>query len=153
MKVKHKNLMVIIVAFVINLCPCIVHAELLVLLEFGLGNGIDSYGSNHGTFSGDPDWILGPNGGAIHLDGLDDLIYCRIPFSLADHVTVAAWIKTDDSGDEVEHYYMRGGDSFVLRQDQSNNLEFLVHIGMDWKTAQFPIDSSFNNAWHHLAGL
>ncbi|MHC4581558.1 MAG: LamG domain-containing protein, partial [Planctomycetota bacterium] len=33
----------------------------------------------------------------------------------------------------------------------TNNLEFVIYDGA-WHVAHYPVDSSFNGAWHHLVG-
>ena len=65
------------------------------------GNAEDSSGNNnHGTLSGDPQWVVGKIGGALEFDGVDDHVDCGNDPSLdiTGPVTIAAWVYPTGSG-------------------------------------------------------
>jgi hypothetical protein len=64
-------------------------------------NAEDSSGNNnHGTLSGDPQWVVGKIGGALEFDGVDDHVDCGNDSSLdiTGPITIAAWIYPTGSG-------------------------------------------------------
>ncbi|MCK4292398.1 MAG: hypothetical protein KAY65_04325, partial [Planctomycetes bacterium] len=110
---------------------------------------------NDGTENGEPSYSIGHVGSsALDLDGIDDYIDCGNGASLnvTDEVTITMWIKTDDAGNGEDNPYVAKGDvSYAFKHKNTDNLEFFVYDG-DWHVVSFPVDSSFNGLWHHLAG-
>ena len=111
---------------------------------------------NDGTVIGDPNWVAGhiEDGNALDLDGFDDCVNCGNPqdFNIPTQITLAAWVKTDAAGGATQSYVtkMVGGEnsSYTLRHIDTDNIEFLIGTA----SATFPVSSSFNGVWHHLAG-
>lgn len=156
MKGKLKKLVIFVL--IVTLFSGVVRAELVAHWGFDFGDGRDSCGDNHGIFYGDPYWITGRVKYALQLDGVDDYIDCGDyeKFNITDKATVTAWVKTNDCGNsENNPYIVNGTHGIGLRHHALSNLEFMVHVGgidNGWHMVQFPVDSSFNNIWHHLAG-
>jgi hypothetical protein len=111
---------------------------------------------NDGTVIGNPNWVAGhiEDGNALDLDGFDDCVNCGNPqdFNIPTQITLAAWVKTDAAGGATQSYVtkMVGGEnsSYTLRHIDTDNIEFLIGTA----SATFPVSSSFNGVWHHLAG-
>jgi TolA-binding protein len=146
---------------IIGLFSCISHAELRSLWQFDSRTAKDSYGNNHGVVHGEPNWIERGLGYALHLDGVDDYIDCGVNIDpeFCHELTIAAWVKTTDSGNNESNPYIYGG-SGGLRHLGDNEIEFRLKIfnvnelsieGHDRKV-DFDVDNSLNNEWHHLVG-
>ena len=116
----------------------------------------DSAGENHGTLQGGPFWLptWGKVGGALQLDGKDDYVDCgnNDSLNIIDKITVALWVKTNDAGNGEHNPYVTKGDhSYAIKHYYDNTIQFFIYDS-DWHTVWYPIDSSFNGVWHHLAG-
>ena len=59
-----------------------------------------SANNNHGTLSGDPQWVLGAIGEALEFDGIDDHVDCGNDPSLdiTGPITIGAWVYPNGSG-------------------------------------------------------
>ena len=59
-----------------------------------------SANNNHGTLSGDPQWVLGAIGEALEFDGIDDHVDCGNDPSLdiTGPITIGAWVYPTGSG-------------------------------------------------------
>lgn len=116
----------------------------------------DSAADNDGILYGGPVWqpAGGVIDGALEFDGMDDYVDCGNDASLniTDQMTIAAWIATQDSGNsEFNPYVTKGDHSYALKHNMWNNLAFTIY-DVDWHTAWFPVGSSYNGDWHHVAG-
>jgi len=98
------------------------------------GNANDSSGNNnHGTLSGNPQWVAGKIGGALEFDGTDVYIDCGNGPSLdiTGEITIAAWIyPTGDGNSDFPRIvdkssglsstgpgykiYLRGADNYIV---------------------------------------
>ncbi|MHC4539321.1 MAG: LamG domain-containing protein [Planctomycetota bacterium] len=60
----------------------------------------DASGNNHGTLSGDPQWVAGMIGGALQFDGVDDYVDCGNDpnLDITGPMTIAAWVYPTGSG-------------------------------------------------------
>ncbi len=118
----------------------------------------DSAGTNKGTLRNGPVWQ--PTGGkfkgALSFDGVDDYVDCGngAVFNLSQQVTLAAWINTQDGGTSVHHEWVCKGDhTYAIKYNGLNQVEtFICDPDSGWITATYNAGSSFNNAWHHVAG-
>jgi hypothetical protein len=120
-------------------------------------NAQDSSGNgNNGTLNGGPTYVTGKLGGALSLDGIDDYVDCGNAASLniTDTITVAAWVKTSDTENGQHNEYIAKGDqSYALKHNAGNYIEFFIYDAGNWHAVQTPgLTMAFNNAWHHLAG-
>ncbi len=109
---------------------------------------------NHGILIGDPCWTSGRVGKALFFDGDGDYVHCSNDpiFNITDKITVATWVKTNDSGnDEHNPYVTKGDHSYAIKHRWDNNIEFFIYDA-NWYAAEFPVDGAFNGLWHHLAG-
>jgi hypothetical protein len=120
----------------------------------------DVSGNGHtGLVRGNPAWTGGKLGGALQLGGAGDYIDCGThpAFDIASQITVSAWVNTQDAGDDRPHPYVTKGDhTYALRHrhgsgDLSDSIEFCIY-DVTWQSARFPVNASFNGAWHHVAG-
>jgi hypothetical protein len=114
-----------------------------------------SVNGNNGTLFNGPQWVAGKTDGALDLDGINDYVDCGNAASLniTGAITVAAWVKTNDSGNGEHNPYVTKGDhAFSLKHRNDNNVSFFVYVNSGWRVAMYPVDSSFNGVWHHLAG-
>jgi hypothetical protein len=101
------------------------------------------------------DWVTGRIGGGLDFDGSNDFVDCGnyLGLRITSNITVAAWVKTRDCGnDEYNPYVTKGDHSYGLQHRHSNELEFFIYDGGTWYPAKYSVNSSFNNVWHHLAG-
>lgn len=99
-------------------------------------------------------WVTGQNNGAIEFDGANDYVDCGNDplLNITDAVTIAFWVKTDDSGNGQDNPYVAKGDhSYAIKHKSNNNIEFFIYDGT-WYTVWYAVNSSFNDDWHHLAG-
>jgi len=109
---------------------------------------------NDGTLRGGPRWVAGRIGGALDLDGTNDYVDCGNDESvnITGQITLSVWIKARAAGNNAhQHYVGKGNNSYCIKQNSWNNIEVVIYIG-GWKVATFPVDDSFNDVWHHLAG-
>jgi parallel beta-helix repeat protein len=92
--------------------------------------------------------------GALQLDGVDDYVDCGNDdrLNITDEITLAVWVKTNDSGNgEYNPYVSKGNHSYAIKHQYGNNIEFVIYDDW-WYYVWYPVDSSFNDDWHHLAG-
>ena len=121
----------------------------------------DSSGYSHGALEPSPTLtppLWQPAGGwfngALQLDGVDDYVDCGNDDSLniTDRITLAVWVKTNDAGNgEFNPYVTKGDRSYAIKHRSSNQIEFCIYDS-GWHSVWFPVDGSFNDDWHHLAG-
>ncbi|MBN2180980.1 MAG: discoidin domain-containing protein [Sedimentisphaerales bacterium] len=112
------------------------------------GNGLN------GTIVGTPGYVAGITGMALSLDGVDDHVNCgdNARFDITGQITLAAWVKTNDAGNGQHNPFVGKGDqSYAIKHASNNSMEFFIYDD-DWQTLQSPINSSFNDNWHHIAG-
>jgi hypothetical protein len=69
-------------------------------------------------------------------------------------VTVAAWVKTERAGAGVHEPLVTKGSHAYSLAINGSVIEFSVYSDSTatWTAAQFPIDSTFNGSWRHIAG-
>jgi len=99
--------LIYLISFVLVLGPTTgvtnadIATELLVYWPLNEGAGstvLDATGNGHnGTFNGDPQWVDGKNGKALHFDGVDDFVTHSLPGDRTyASFTIAVWAKADD---------------------------------------------------------
>ncbi len=121
------------------------------------GDATDSSGNNNGTLYGNPQWVAGYVGSnSIDFDVFDanDYVDCGndVSLDINDAITLSVWVKTDDSGNgEFNPYITKGDQTYGIKHDDSDNIQFVIYDEAFF-TAIYPVDSSFNGVWHHLAG-
>lgn len=127
--------------------------------ETGGTTAADSSGNgNNGTLVNmDPatDWVGGRIGGALEFDGYNDYVDCGNNESLdiTGAITLAVWVKTNDAGNSQYNYFVGKGDtSYAIQHQSSNQIEFFIYDSSSWYNTWYPINTSFNGTWHHLAG-
>ncbi len=108
--------------------------------------------NNHGNITGNPQWTIGQLGNALELDGYDDAVDVGNPesFNITDTISLLVWIKPEAFGNGADQTYIaKGNDSYALRHNNANNLEFRIS---DTINVLYLPGSSLNSEWHHLAG-
>lgn len=156
------NKMVLLVSFalLLSLIGDTAFADLVGWWKFD-GNPEDSsaYG-NHGTLVGDPQWVVpGLIGdGALRLDGTND--YMAIPNlsyvgSGYQEVSVCAWIRTTNGGDQVIASFDR---SEYWRLEINGSGGETGQVGWDVMTSTGQLDHGSvarvdDGRWHHIAGV
>jgi hypothetical protein len=117
----------------------------------------DSKGRFDGTLHGNPTWMpdAGIVDGALAFDGVDDYVDCSSDPNLNNstgHITLALWVRTNDCGNGQYNPYVNTGDrSYNLQHHVSNHLEFCIYDDA-WYWVRYPVTTSFNGEWHHMAG-
>jgi len=130
---------------------------LVAWYEFEFNADDDSGKGNHGTEVGFPSYTgsVAGHGNAFDFDGIETYIDCGngASLGLTSEVTIAMWIMTRDADNGDDNPYVAKGDqSYAFKHKNSGNLEFFVYDAGGWHVVSHPVDSSFNNVWHHLAG-
>ncbi len=123
----------------------------------GRNAGDSSTNNNVGRLVGNPRWqpLTGIAGGALVFDGVNDYVDCGNDSSLdiTEQITVATWVKMNEAGNsQFQPYITKGDYTYGLKHHSRNVIEFVIYDDGFWQVAHFPVDSSFNDVWHHLAG-
>jgi hypothetical protein len=117
----------------------------------------DSSGNSlNGTIAGSPIYIqsLTGYGMALQFDGVDEYVDCgnSASFDITEQITLTAWVKTSDSGNDEHNPFMTKGDhAYALKHSVNNEIQFFIYDG-DWFSANVNVDSSFNGDWRFVAG-
>jgi len=112
----------------------------------------DSSGNgNYAYRKGDPEWVEGKIDSAMHVLGPDNYIDCgnKASLDITDEITIATWINTNDVGDGGNHPYIVKDGAYMIKHYSSNALAMCI---CEYNQASYPVDSSFNGVWHHVAG-
>ncbi len=123
----------------------------------GRNAGDSSSNNNVGRLVGNPKWqpSAGKVGGALWFNGFNDYVDCGNDSSLdiTEQITLAAWVKMNDAGNsQFQPFITKGDYTYGLKHHSRNVIEFVIYEEGFWQVAHFPVDSSFNDAWHHVAG-
>ncbi len=120
-------------------------ASLVAHWEFEEGSGkiaYDSAGDHYGMIKGEPTWVQGALGQALHLNGVSDYVEVADDASLRPgHITISAWIKMDDL---INHMMVISKGTYV----GSSNEQYGVHVRIDgiyWRRAGMNIKRNSNN--------
>ncbi len=124
----------------------------------GRNAGDSSTNNNLGRLVGNPQWqpSAGKVGGALVFDGINDYVDCGNDSSLdiTEQITVAAWVKMNDAGNsQFQPFITKGDYTYGIKHHSRNVIEFVIYEKGFWQVAHFPVDSSFNDVWHHVAGI
>ncbi len=116
----------------------------------GSGNGLD------GTVMGDPNFITDDAGTYLQLDGIDDYVDMGNDpnfFDITEQITLSAWVKPNDIGNEQDNPWIGKGDkSYALKGFRRGyTIEFYIYDST-WVTVHADVDPSFNGQWHQAAG-
>ncbi len=114
------------------------------------GNGLD------GTIMGDPNFVTDDAGTYLQLDGIDDYVDMGNDpnfFDITEQITLSAWVKPNDIGNEQDNPWIGKGDkSFALKGfRRGNTVEFFIYDST-WVTVRADVAPSFNGQWHQVAG-
>jgi hypothetical protein len=129
--------------------------DLVAWLMFDEGSGntaLDWSGhDHHGTLTGDPQHVIGYDGGALEFGGRDDFVSLAAPATLdfGTNFTWSAWIKTSSDGTVIARApasgnWAQGGKSLFVRGG-------LLTVDVGWVgfvESTFAVD---DGQWHHVA--
>jgi len=129
--------------------------------KFDEGSGVNlldnsGYG-NHGTFSGEPQRVIGPDGDALEFDGVNDWV--EVPhdatLTVDNEVTVMAWINAGryigPTGDDWQGILAKGetpSRSYSFYTQRSGVLHFSAGGSGPLSTGQIPLDE-----WVHVCAM
>lgn len=134
------------------------------------GDACDTSGyNNDGILTGGTIWVPGrhPDKNGLAIEFFDeDTDYVNFgtdaSLNLTTKATVATWIKTNDAGDGQTNAYVSKGHftdvpidrngAYGIWHNAGNNIEFFIYVGPTMYSAAYPVGSSFNEDWHHVAG-
>lgn len=123
------------------------------------GSAVDFSGNgNDGMFKGDPQWAAGFEGDSLEFDGIDDYLSIRnmhYDSDALEQVTVAAWIRTSDSGTQAIASFDR---SEYWRLEVNGNAAGAGQIGWSVMSDVGQIDLGGSgriddDRWRHVAGV
>jgi hypothetical protein len=103
-------------------------SSLVAYWTFDEGSGTtvyDSVGTHHGTIKGNPTWVKGVMGQALHLNGSSD--YVEVPDDAVlrpGHITVSAWINMDAV---TSHMMIVGKSNYY----SASNEQYAMHVRVD----------------------
>ncbi|UCF14461.1 MAG: LamG domain-containing protein [Phycisphaerales bacterium] len=129
--------------------------DLVAWLMFDEGSGntaLDLSGhDHHGTLMGDPQRVVGYDGGALEFGGRDDYVSLAAPATLdfGTNFTWSAWIRTSSDGTVIARApasgnWAQGGKSLFVRGG-------LLTVDVGWVgfvESTFAVD---DGQWHHVA--
>jgi hypothetical protein len=106
---------------------------------------------NHGDFIGQPQWVIGYNGGALELDG-SSWVDCADPGTLqiAGPMTIACWVKPAALGGDQGFVALNGSYVFKVSdyQGSEDHLRFTTPGVLDHDAYNAII---VNGEWQHVA--
>ncbi|MHC4743340.1 MAG: LamG-like jellyroll fold domain-containing protein [Planctomycetota bacterium] len=120
------------------------------------GDADDSSGNgNHGTVNGDPKWVIGRVGGALHFDGIDDCVDTGYATDLPAWA-IAVWVNSpaapSSARSAVTGPPVHRENCFQINWNHSVS-DFCggaaLRVGNKWYTASFGELEA--NRWYHLA--
>mgnify|MGYP001097735232 CR=1 FL=1 len=127
--------------------------------KFDDGSGVNVFDSsghgNHGSFIGDPQWVIGQNGDALQFDGIDDWV--EVPhaanLTVDNEVTVMAWINAEryigPTGDDWQGIIAKGSPrSYSLYTQVSGVLHFSTAGVGTLSSSPVPL-----NEWVHVCAM
>lgn len=98
------------------------------------GNSLDGLNANNGIPTGSPAYAAGKIGKAIDLDGADDFVTLPEDVSMAEDMTLAAWVYWD-GGSQWQRIFDFGTSTsqnlFLTPRSGSNTLRFAIKNGGD----------------------
>jgi len=124
-------------------------------LDEGAGATAVDYsgGDNHGTITGDPQWVDGYAGGALEFDGSEDLVetaYAGITGT--NSRTVSAWIKTATLGEIASWGINSTGQKWIFRVQNSNGTNGAIRVEVNGGY-QVGMTDLRDDQWHHVAAV
>ncbi|MBW7989653.1 MAG: LamG domain-containing protein [Planctomycetes bacterium] len=132
--------------------------------KFDEGSGtiaLDNSGyGNHGTFTGDPQWVTGYDGYALEFDGSGDFLDCGANPSLkiSDAVSITAWIKVGNVG--IDHKIGGNQDGanggYKMSMYSNNRVEFEIRTSGNSATLNRDVSGGteiMEDVWYHVAGV
>ena len=113
------------------------------------GNGLD------GEVMGDPYWEDGVSGSSLFCNGVDTYVNCgaSTDFDLSTEITLSCWVKPLDMlNGEHNPWVSKGDHAYAIKHWSGNLMEFFIYDGA-WTSARIRVDSTYNGAWRHFAGV
>jgi hypothetical protein len=121
----------------------------------------DSSGKgNHGTTTGNPQWVAGTLGGALSFDGVDDFVNCGNNASVTNvgSVSVAAWIKLAVGGLDIKVASNQNASTggYKLGVYSTNMVEFEIRTSANAATLNRAAPGGtamVPGVWYHVVGV
>lgn len=122
---------------------------------------LDSSGNaNHGVLNGAPARISGRFGGALHMDGEDNVTIPRSPTFEPANVTTEAWVRESSTSGQYKYIMAVGANtcqvaSYGLYTGADGGIQFYVSAGTGLEFAASPAAppaAVWDGNWHHVAG-
>lgn len=110
---------------------------------------------NDGAVLGWPELVEGYSGKGLALSGHDEWVEMYRDESLdvtGDRLTLALWVYPRGWNGFSNPFITKGNHQFGLRQISEDSLEFFIYDG-ERVSASVETPPSWNNHWHHLAGV
>ena len=135
--------------------------------KFDEPNGLiahDSVGDNHGTVSGDPNWMAGKIGGCLDFDGSSNYVnFGNISaFNFGDsNFTISFWIKREGPHDNgggfgniINKYNFDIGRQWMFQQDSDGKINFATYHANNMNGGEGCVSSAIaQNQWVHCVGV
>jgi hypothetical protein len=109
-----------------------------------------------GEIMGGAEYTEGKVGDGLMFNGIDSYVNMGdVPeLNVENEITLMAWVYPYDLTDGGEHdpWISKGDNQYALKNGAGDYFEFFVYDGASWHAPQVPVDSSYNETWHHYAG-
>lgn len=100
------------------------------------------------------DWVAGKTGNALDFDGVNDYVElpCFVSWTGSAPRTVAAWIKTDTTGEIVSWGSASPGEKWILRVQSDNGTAGAIRaeVGNGYVVGSTDLR---DGDWHHVAAV
>jgi hypothetical protein len=123
-------------------------------LDEGAGSVALDYSGhgNHGELQGDPQWVEGPDGGALEFDGTGDYVNCGNgpDLNITANLTLMCWIKVEAFTKTWETIVGRGDNSYRMSRGPGDGDS--IHFGANGTGSNLNANTIVTtNTWRHVA--
>lgn len=150
-----------IVAGILVACTTISQADLVLYLPFDDDTADRSQFENHGSASGDPEFVAGQFGNALMFDAVNDhvVVTSHETLDITDNITVSVWAKPGANltadwrtlvGKSPASVLGQLTFSYDMRTLNSGVLQFSLNLGGTWQSVNGP--TLVPDTWYHITG-